>query len=513
MPRILAIDWDRLEARALVLHAGATGSSIVGAWAVPLAAEDGGGSTGKQLSAKLSAALAGEVSGRMTTIIGVGREQVQMVLLSLPPAPPDELPEMVRFQAERELTSLGPGAALDFIPLSGDATTPHQVLVAALAAHGIAEVNDVCTALDLEPERITLRATAAASFVARSLAAGRDEVTLVANRLTDEADLTVLVGDQVVLVRTVRLPDASDAATRQRALAGEIRRTVASVRQQLGEEQVGRVVLCGNASEAAEASALGDDLKLPVEMFDVAEHAPAGIARASLSKESLARFAAVLGMALGEADRRPPVLDFLHVRRRTETTKFTRTHALAAAAAAVVLLAFALMLWRQAAAPARELASVNTELASVQTQIAQYQTVLDEANAIESWLATDVNWLDKLERFSLLWRPLPLDAKEFPSAQDAVVTQLTVFRPPGRDVQGGRATVQAVARSAAAVAPIESRLRDKAHRVSVGGGKIDRAVPGYGWSFGLVMDVPPASEADSADDSAEAGEVTEASDP
>jgi HAMP domain-containing protein len=266
---------------------------------------------------------------------------------------------------------------------------------------------------------------------------------------------------------------------------------------------VGRVVLCGNASEAAEASALGDDLKLPVEMFDVAEHAPAGIVRSSLSKESLARFAAVLGMALGEADRRAPVLDFLHVRRRTETKKFTRTHALAAIAAAVIVLAYALILWQRAAAPARELARVNTELASVRKQIEQYQPVLDDATAIELWQATDVNWLDKLERFSLLCRPEPLDAKDSPSTQDAVVTQLTVFRPPGRDVQGGRATVQAVARTAAAVGPIESRLRDKAHRIAVTGGKIDRAVPGYGWSFGLNMDVPPASADVAADNAAD----------
>lgn len=495
MPRILAIDWDRLEARAVVLQAGATGTSVVGAWAVPVATGDGSSPTGKQLGAKLAAALAGAVSGNVTTIVGVGRDQVQMVQLTLPPAPPEELPELVRFQADRELTSLGSEAALDYIPLTGDATTQHQVLAAALAASGIAEVADICAAMGVEADRITLRATAAASFVARSLAAGRDEVTLVANRLTDEADLTVLVGDQVVLVRTVRLPDASEAAGRQRALAGEIRRTAAAVRQQLGEKQVSRVALCGNASETPEAMALGDELGIAVEMFDVAEHAPTGINRTNLPAENLARLAAVLGMALGEADRRPPALDFLNVRRRVEARRFTRTHALAATAAAVVLLAFVAMLWKQAVVPARELRSVSAELASAQGQAKQFEGVVKQADAIDAWLATDVNWLDELDRLSSQWRPKPLDAKDFPSATDAVITELTLLRPPGRDVVGGRALVRGVARSAAAVAPIEGRLRDTGHRVATGSGKQDRSVAGYGWSFEMTMDVDPTAAA------------------
>ena len=155
-----------------------------------------------------------------------------------------------------------PESALDYIPLSGDATTPHQVLVAALSAGGVTEVRQLCEAVGVEPDRITLRATAAASFVARRLGAGADEVSLVVNRLTDEADLTVLVGEQVVLVRTVRLPDPSEVAGRARALAGEIRRTIAAVRQQIGDRQVSRVILCGIAAEAGGAASLAGDLGL-----------------------------------------------------------------------------------------------------------------------------------------------------------------------------------------------------------------------------------------------------------
>lgn len=491
MPRILAIDWDRLEARALVLQSGATGTSIAGAWAVPLSSQEGAAPTVEQVGAQLASVLAGQVSGGVTTLVGVGREQVQMVLLSLPPAPPEELPELVRFQAERELTSLGDDAALDFIPLSGDTLTPHQVLVSALAGAGLKEVSDICQAVGVEPDRITLRATAAASFVARRLAAEANEVSLVVHRLTDEADLTVLVGDQVVLVRSVRLPVPSETAARRRALVGEIRRTLAAVRQQLADQQVDRVVLCGTAAEASDAPNFSEEVGLPVELFDVADIAPSGLERASVSRDAVPRLAAVLGMALGEADRRRPVVDFLNVRRRPEPRRFTRTHAMAGGIAAVVLLLVGLFLWWYSGRTARDLRRVNIEVAGLETEFStnNYGQSVAHAAAIERWLSTDVNWLAELERLSRQWRPEPLESEQFPVETDAIVTQFTAYRPPLTGVPGGVVDVQAIAKSAAAIAPLEQRLRDQAHRVSTGIGKQDSSVPSYGWSVNLRVNV------------------------
>ncbi len=498
MPRILAIDWDRLEARALLVHAGPTGASVVGAWTASLASADAAASTARAIGARLGAVIGGAASANATTLVGVGREQVQMVLLSLPPAPPEELPDLVRFQAEREFTSLGAEAALDYIPLSGDATTPHQVLAAALTATGIAEVRQLCEAVGVEPDRITLRATAAAMFVARRIGAGESEVSLVVNRLTDETDLTVLVGDQVVLVRTVRLPDPGEVAGRARALAGEIRRTIAAVRQQLGEQQVSRVILCGIAAEAGGATSLASDLGLSVEVFDVAANAPAGLAKTGVPAESLARFAAVMGMALGEADRRPPVVDFLNVRRRVTERKFTRQHGLTLAAAGMAILLIGVVLWQRSASRSRQLAAINAETAAKQNEFKeqQFDKLLAESASVKRWLATDVNWLDELDRLSIEWRPEPLDSKKYPAAEDAVVTQLIALRPPGNNAVGGRMALQAVARSPQVVATLESRLRDEEHQVDTGGGKTDRAVPGYVWSFPLTVDVVPALEAE-----------------
>jgi len=122
MQRILAIDWDRNEVRGLLMRSsGPTGRVVLGAWAASLATADPNGLSGKQIGARLATAMAGNRPSKVTTLVGVGRDHVQIKLLSLPPAPPDELPELVRFQAERELTALGADCGARFRPDLRDA--------------------------------------------------------------------------------------------------------------------------------------------------------------------------------------------------------------------------------------------------------------------------------------------------------------------------------------------------------------------------------------------------------
>ena len=243
MPRILAIDWDLCEARAVLLASGATGTSLEGAWAVPLEAAEGAGPTHKQTGARLAAACARSPLGKVTTVVGVGRDQVQLKLLGLPPAPVEELPELVRFQAEREFTAMGEDAVLDFIPLSGDAADAASSAGGLVARRGHERSQrGLRRRWTSTPKRITLRACAAASLVRRVTGAGRGNVALVINPLADEADLAVLADGQLVLVRTVRLPDTNEGDARLRTLSGEIRRTLAAVRQQLEHREVDAIL-------------------------------------------------------------------------------------------------------------------------------------------------------------------------------------------------------------------------------------------------------------------------------
>ena len=495
MPRILAIDWDRHEVRGLLLATGATGTSVTGAWAASLSTIDPSGLNAKQIGARLAAAMPGPITGNITTIVAAGRDYVQMKLLSLPPAPADELPDMVRFQAEREFTALTSEAALDFIPLAGDAQTPHQVLAVALNPAGMAEARELCESLRVEqPDRIALRPCAAAALVKRAGVIDADKVALVVNPLIDEADLTVQAGEQVFLMRTVRLPDPAQTEARHRALGGEIRRTLAAVRQQLADRQIDRVIICGNRPAAEQAEALARELEIQVMAFDPAESAPPGLASHRVADESLARFAAVLGMGLNEAERRAPIVDFANVRRRKEPARFNRTHATAAAAVAIAVLGLVAHLWLGYARVANELSAVQSEIQLLQQGQERYEEVSTNAAAIERWLATDVNWLDEMEQFARRVRPQPLSATDYPVNDDVVVTQLIMSWPRGLDAVGGQMALQGVAKSPAAVPGLEQRLRDERHKANTGGGQVDTTVPGYNWRFTLDVSVPQSDE-------------------
>ncbi len=488
MSRILAIDWDRRQVRAVMVQSGATGTSIVGAWAAPLAG-DGEAAAAGGIGAQLAALLKGQSLGKVTTLVGVGRDHVQMKLLTLPPAPPEELPDLVRFQAEREFTTLGDEAALDFLPLSGDAQTPHQVLAVALGAAGMKEARDICTAIGVEPDRVTLRACGAAACVRRAGVARASEVVLVISPLDDEADLIVLAGGQVVLMRTVRLPEETHAAERRQALAGEIRRTLAATRHQLADQPVDRICLCGHGEPTVEqAAALADDLDLPIQPFDPVAHAPSGLEGTGVAPEHVGRLVGVLGTALDEADRQPPVVDFLHIRRHQEQRRFGRVHALAAGAVVLAALALGMHMWRQGTAAVREREAALAEASRLQPLVTQYDDVTNRAGQIDDWLATDVNWLAELRRVSERIRPQPLTASDYPAGEDVVVKVLTFYRPPGRP--GGEIDIDAVGKTAATAA-LEERLRDGDHRITSGPAQRDSSTAGYAFSYGLEISVAP----------------------
>jgi Tfp pilus assembly PilM family ATPase len=511
MARILAIDWDRKEARALVLSSGPTGTSVAGVWAARLDTSEGAPLNGKQIGARLAEVMGADAVGKATTIVGVARDNVQIKLLNLPPAPDNELPDLVRFQAEREFTTLGSEAALDFIPLSGSDTTPHTVLAVALSPAGINEAREVSQAADLEPDRITVRALAAVSFVMRAGTVDSTGVALVVNPLADEADLSVVDAGRVVLMRTVRLPDSEQAVARQRTLSGEIRRTIAAARQQAADRPVDKLVMCGSSAGIDKIDGLGEDLGIPVMLFDPVTNAPAGLTGTRVPAESLSRFSAVLGMALSEADRKPPIVDFLNVRRKVEKQRFTRTHVIAAAAAAVLVLAAVAAMWRQSASVSSQLVALQEQIKRQEAELKNYGPHLEQHAAVAKWKATDANWLEVLARVSETLRPKQtvFNASQYQDYQtviasdplayskDVFVKSLLFTKPAALNAQGGEVQLrQAIARDRIAAIDLQSRVRSdpRGFNVKMGEQKEDRSIPNYTWGFSMNVSVEARDE-------------------
>ncbi|HYW81112.1 MAG TPA: hypothetical protein VE890_16135, partial [Thermoguttaceae bacterium] len=158
MPQFLALEWNSDEARLVVASSRGGQVHVDHAFSVAFDPRPSGEEAAEvDIGGRIAAALAARGLGRIDTLVAVGRTSIELRQLSLPPAPDDELPDMVRFQAMREFNELNDSWLLDFVPTDDPEDGPRSVLAAAVGPGLVAQIQKTCTAADLKAERMILR--------------------------------------------------------------------------------------------------------------------------------------------------------------------------------------------------------------------------------------------------------------------------------------------------------------------------------------------------------------------
>ncbi len=331
MPQILAIEWDDAEARLAVAEVRRSAIVLEQAFAVNMAntapGSAGGGAAGPVSASgahdlglvgkRIGEALTARGIKRGKTLIAVGRANIELKNLSIPPAPPEELPEMVRFQAEREFNTLSDDWPLDFLPLPSEEGESQNVLAAAISPDLVAEMEVTCQAANLTPQRLILRPCAAAALLSRVRPGKENKLRLLVDLLSEEADLTVLAGDTVVFMRTARLPSEALRAEPLRALIPEIRRTIAAVHNRFHGQRIEQLFVCGDGSaQELIARDIGRELDLPTEIINPLQACTLGPELLRSPPPHASRFAPLVGMLLHETAPAEGIIDFLNPRKR-----------------------------------------------------------------------------------------------------------------------------------------------------------------------------------------------------
>src|SRR5262249_15527477 len=134
---------------------------------------------------------------------------------------------------------------------------------------------------------------------------------------------------------------------------------------------------------------LEKELSLPVRLIDPFERVEVtGDAKAS-KPEFPGTFAPLLGMLLDEAIARPPVIDFLHPRRRPDPPNRRRTYIIAGAAAAAVLLVTVLGVQMRLWSLDRQIGELQRQKASLDKQAKASIKPVKDAGLLDQFAAGD----------------------------------------------------------------------------------------------------------------------------
>jgi Tfp pilus assembly PilM family ATPase len=470
MTRLLAVDWDRREARCVLAATSGKTFKVLSVGSAPLVDVAEGGGSYSDIGGSLRAALDEQHAGRAVTLVGIDRASVDLMNFTLPPAKDSELPELVVNQAMRESQLAGDDALVDFTACSDDPTEPRPVIAAVLGPQQHQRVQEACAAASLRAQRIVLRPLAAASLFLQT-SPNTEDVCLLVNVLAEEADLTVVGDGKPQFLRTVRFPGGLDEDSIAGRLSGEIHRTLLVAQQGvLGGRSVDRLVVFGGRNEHATlCSRLGEDLSLPVTVLDPFKAAgvPGGLA-----PEHPGRFASLLGMLLDESAGRRHAMDFLHPKRPPKPVDRRRPILAAAGLLAALLLGIGYQTWSEIS----ELDDANEELAQQLRELdglvkksAEHRQLVE---AVRQWKASEVNWLDEFRDLSL----------RLPSSRDVIISRITMT--PARN-GGGQLHLSGLVRDPLVVAEIERRLRDAQHRDV----RSDRILPRSGEAYTRTFEV------------------------
>jgi Tfp pilus assembly PilM family ATPase len=481
MARLLALEWDGNEARVALARTRGTTVLLEHAFHIPLAPRDAGvkidaSAVGKQFAEEL--AKRGWSKGE--ALVAVGRSSSEMRFLTTPPAPPEEVPDLVRFQAMRQFTTLGDEWPLDFVTLGTQADGGLNVLAAAISSDLVSQMQAICAAANLECKRLVLRPFAAASLIKERAADGR--CRMLVDVLSSDVDLTVLVGPQVMFPRTAKLPTGDDEVV-SRALVGEVRRTIIAAQNQLGGRRVEQVIILGDGHhQVALRSLLQQELQLEAEVLNPLSFVELTDEARGDQPVMAGAFAPLMGMLKDEATEQAPAIDFLHPRRRPEPPNHRRLYSWAGGVAAAVALVLFALVWMQLSSLDSKISELQQEL-NKQTKLAKDgKPVRDEVQRLDQFAAADVFWLDELRELS----------EEFPSAEKARVDEFYAASkgnddPATLSLQGG-------ASEATVIAQIESALRDERHVVTGSGGREDERATAMRWRFKEDIHISPNLE-------------------
>ena len=354
----------------------------------------------EEIGEKLKQAVQDHGLTRYEAIVVLSRSQSELREIELPPAPNDELPDMVMFKAKSDFASFDDRWLLDFVSLDDDESQPRKVLASAIAPTVSQRIEKIIAPSGLKLKRMVLR-----PFAIMDLLQNRtsdDVARLVVNPGDEFTDIVVAKGNQTVSTRSIRMSASHSADQRNQLLLSEVRRTLASSKRQLGGSPVKGVILLDDEKKNKHlVGNLNERLNIEVDVVDPLD----GFKRAgqvSDKMESPWQYSPLLGTLRNFDDDSGAAIDFLNPSRRKEVVVDNSrwwVYGSLAALAALMAIVFA---WWTLSSQSAEIANLKQDLidATKFNETKRMDEIIGRTDVVDKWQKANINWLDEIDEIS-----------------------------------------------------------------------------------------------------------------
>ncbi|TWT34519.1 type IV pilus biogenesis protein PilM [Blastopirellula retiformator] len=458
MAKMIGIEWDGSEIRVVVARSRIGGLTVDAAFAAPRTSD---------LAESIRTALADRGVAGGPVSVTLSRSNVELHVLTLPPAPAEELPDMVRFAAMREFTALTDDWLLDYTPIEENAVGQSTVLAAGISGKGLKSVETPCASAALTVEQVGVRPLAAASLIARD-PEHASTVAMVVESSSDDIELTIIADGAVVFSRSTRLPGEEGSEERQKALQLEARRTLIAARNQLGAHAVEKILLLGQEELSPMKASLAATLGLPADLYD--PFASPAVKYSGADKlVHRGRYAGLLGLLADQSSPSAHSLDLRNPRKRPAPPSKRRMYVTYGTAAAVIAALVIGVIWMRLGSLDGQIKEAQEKLAKLKASNKEAVLQQNDVEKIDRWLDSSIQWLDQA-----YWM-----ANTMPPAEATILSRMQM---DATQAAGGVIMLDGYVADDSGIKKLENALRDETHEVSNLGSK-QSEVSGYAWNF------------------------------
>jgi hypothetical protein len=400
---------------------------------------------GEQLRDRLRAAGVGHAP----VVVTVGRDRVVLKELRYPAVAPHEEPNVVRFQALKELSDSPEDIVLDYVPLTnGAGTGERRSMAVAVRKDLYAAIQTMCAAANLKLVAVTPRPYATAAGIGRAFDSGiapapdsKADAVAVLTLGPGGGEFTVVRGGEVTFTLAVPAPVvASDAM-----LLSQVRRNLTTYASANPGHPVQALYVADTYHGWAERfrPALG----IPVHAFD-----PLGEAARDVPEELRGRFAGAAGLLAARGGVLP--INFAAPRQPRAEADPKKNQILLVALAALVLVALGgFGGWWMLNAAEQDVAQLTQERDEKKATLDRGEPDRKRLEAADKWKARRVSWLDELYDMTARFPPTAKDlyASNFTGKSTHPVAPKSGAKQDPKQDNQGTVSVRVASRSTEAI--------------------------------------------------------------